>query len=385
MLALGLLFLWASPSLAGNSTATEGWQHNGNTRSTWDISWACLSTVLACTWTVLHRDVPARNISNFRISFGKFVSLFLAIMAPELVAWIAVQELQRARSTASRCTSSQTLSDRVTKEPTLRAHQRTKPIAQAQSDSNNDSALSPSSHSTWTVAQGFCINMGGLAMQTEDEWTYPVEPDTAQLLVEAGFIRCSDFRERDIQDRSKADSFAKAFTVLQSTWSTVNIVARAAYNLPISPLELSIVAYVSCALFTYAFWWHKPKDMTTPITVNLRCTRNNLPQELQNITNANPKKWIHLRVVPAKESIFSLPQIIRQWYDGVKAQEQTRGPPAGSPSKFSSRDEALLDAFGVLASILFCGIHIAAYVSSTRCYSKLWLESYVHGICCCFR
>lgn len=100
-------------------------------------------------------------------------------------------------------------------------------------------------------------------------------------MVTAGIIRCSDFRDREVQNGAKADSLAKAFAVLQSLWTLINIISRAAYNLPISPIELSAAVYVTCGLFTYAFWGHKSKDMSTPITINLRWASDELPEYLR--------------------------------------------------------------------------------------------------------
>src|ERR1700709_1452535 len=91
----------------------------------------------------------------------------------------------------------------------------------------------------------------------------------AETLIETGVIKCSDFKEEEIKSHSKADSLGTFVTVLQSTWVTVNIVARAAYDLPISPLEFVTLAYVACGLISYALWWHKPKDMEMAIPIFL--------------------------------------------------------------------------------------------------------------------
>lgn len=360
MLTLIVLGLWSWRALATNTTASEGWQFDGTTRSTWDITWGCLSTIFACTWTTLHRDVPARNTSNSRIRFGKFVVFLVALLAPELVTRQAIEELKRATSTAACCNSNQVRRDRQTDEPAETAiHRSIKLTAQAQGDA--EFTLKPP-QIRWTIAQGYCINMDGLALRTEDGWICTLEPEQAQVLIEAGIIRCSDFRDRDIQDRAKADAFAKAITILQSTWSTINIVARAAYRLPISPLELSTVAYVACALFTYAFWWHKPKDMTTPITLSLRYRRSNLPQEFQDIAHATPMRWIHQQATPPKENISVPLRMYRVWRTRFDANAARRGEPDGSVTKFSTREEAMLDAFAIIIAVLFCAIHLAAYV-----------------------
>lgn len=73
--------------------------------------------------------------------------------------------------------------------------------------------------SKWSLSQCFCINAHGLALQTQDQWLYTVRSlDTMVALIQAGILSSSDLREQDIEDRAKADAFAKGFTVLQTTW-----------------------------------------------------------------------------------------------------------------------------------------------------------------------
>jgi hypothetical protein len=93
--------------------------------------------------------------------------------------------------------------------------------------------------------------MGGIALQTRDEWIYSVGWEDIHLRIQDGVIRCSDIRDRDIEARSKADWFAKGFTVFQSTCFLVDVIARWVHHLPVSPIELTTVAYVLCGILTY--------------------------------------------------------------------------------------------------------------------------------------
>ena len=360
MLLLCAVHLWLASAGASNSTALEGWQFDGSSRSTWDIVWGCLATIIAATWTALHGDVPARNVPDVHIRFGKYLACLLALLAPELLTFAAIQGLKRAVSLEARCNAIQIRRDEATSEPpdTI-LHKSVRLTKESRDQMDVDVALHPP-QTRWTTAHGFCINMGGLALQTEDGWIFTLEPDHVQGLIEAGIIRCSDFASRDIKDRAKADSFAKAFTVVQSTWSITNIIARAAYGLPISPIELSTVAYVACALFTYAFWWHKPKGMTTPIMLHLRYTRRNLPEAFTNIDRASPVIWVHKQAIPPKlKTLASLQHMYRAWRARVAADSGARNP-SSSVNNFSPRAEAMMDAFAILVAILFCGVHVAA-------------------------
>ena len=72
-----------------------------------------------------------------------------------------------------------------------------------------------------------------------------------------------------IHDKSKADWLVKLTALCQVVWFTLQCVLRAAQDLPISPLETIILAYVFVTVITYIFWWKKPKDIATAVVVDL--------------------------------------------------------------------------------------------------------------------
>jgi hypothetical protein len=64
LLIAWLVFLFVKGSLASNSIGLISWQLEVNGRSTWDILWPCLTTIFACTWTILHFNVWLGNMSS---------------------------------------------------------------------------------------------------------------------------------------------------------------------------------------------------------------------------------------------------------------------------------------------------------------------------------
>ncbi|KAJ5082270.1 hypothetical protein N7532_011313 [Penicillium argentinense] len=60
----------------------EGWQLDDNNRSSWDILWACLSTILA-----------NRDESKGMWLFYKLLGWILAILAPEIMRAKAIEDL----------------------------------------------------------------------------------------------------------------------------------------------------------------------------------------------------------------------------------------------------------------------------------------------------
>jgi len=64
--------------------------------------------------------------------------------------------------------------------------------------------------------------------------------------------------EKDIEALSKSDVFTKIFACLQSAWLVVQCIARACQQLPITQLELSTIAFITCGIGMYLLWWDKP-------------------------------------------------------------------------------------------------------------------------------
>ncbi|KAL4816242.1 hypothetical protein BDW67DRAFT_191148 [Aspergillus spinulosporus] len=332
-----------------SSTSLEGWTFNDNSRSSWDIVWTCLTTIFACTWTVLHMSVPRRNSSEGLVLARKLTMWTVALFAPEEILLIASDEFWRVWSLRARCNEAQAASDRRTGEPDSWLYQRTKPLAEVALTAGSEDQelkLHPVP-ARWTLAQCWCVQMGGLTLETEDGWIFYVGIDQATALIEAGVIRCSDFTERDIKDRAKADTLAKTFTVCQGTWVTANIVARAGYGLPITPFEFATLSYVACAIMAYACWWKKPQDMAVPITIPLRHRRDAIPAEIRRVTDACPDRWMHRHVIPPNERVSTGFALIGSRY------QQSEG--------LSLREEWWLNTFAGLAAFLFCGIHVAAW------------------------
>ncbi|KAJ5261689.1 hypothetical protein N7505_008556 [Penicillium chrysogenum] len=351
-----LLSVFVGQCMASSSTPLLSWQLDANSRSAWDILWTCLSTIFACTWTLLHMDVPPRNMSIARCTLSKMREWILAILAPEVIFLRAIGQLADARNLQKVCNKAQKTRDVESSEPKLWLSQRTRPLEQVQNLDHVD--LHPV-HTEWTLRQCFCIIAGGLVLQTQDQWIYKIQPRDMKPLIQAGMVHCSDFRDQDIEDRAKADSFAKFFTVLQSTWFICNVITRWAYDLPISPIELSTLAYVGCAILIYGVWWYKPKDMGTSIAVHLRCNRDDMPIEVRNMIDGNPTGWVHVRALVNEDNwVHVLWKTVRTPFLRRDIQHlETINEADLMKTPFQI---IVFDLICSLTALLYCGIHVAA-------------------------
>ena len=93
-------------------------------------------------------------------------------------------------------------------------------------------------------------------------------------------LRLPPIYEDDINDNSKSDAFAKAIAIGQILWNTIQIIARAIQHLPISQLELAVLAYSACAVVIYGLNWNKPKGPQVPCIL-LRYEKS-IPKEILN-------------------------------------------------------------------------------------------------------
>ena len=66
-------------------------------RSTWDILWSCLATIIACSWVSIHPNIPGPNESRWRIFLRRFELMFWAVVGPEMMIGWAYRQWTGAR------------------------------------------------------------------------------------------------------------------------------------------------------------------------------------------------------------------------------------------------------------------------------------------------
>ena len=72
-------------------------------------------------------------------------------------------------------------------------------------------------------------------------------------------------RDAGIEDKSKANPFAKSIAMISLFWFVLGILIQFARNEKLTQLELSTFAYAVCAMIAYSFYWLKPQAVETPI------------------------------------------------------------------------------------------------------------------------
>lgn len=263
MVLLAIVPVDASTFIRTNCTIPAEGLHSfvsaPNVRGTLDIFWSCLATIIACTYTVLHLNIPGQRDDKDRdrgwrgdmVWWWKSMRTninwtLITILAPEWYSGTAIQELTDAKRL-------------------LRDLQ----------------SLPKVQHPTrgWTLAHAFFINMGGLRIPVQDianDWpsfTVLKGESFVKLLQGQESILCQSDQPlgtvlptaTDILDRSKSDHFAKSITILQVSYFCVSCFVRLGRNLPITLLELGTLGFAACSMVSYAVLFKKPRAVNSTV------------------------------------------------------------------------------------------------------------------------
>lgn len=115
--------------------------------------------------------------------------------------------------------------------------------------------------------------MGGFAITTPyidkdgDERTIRrlVASEGITILAKTGYL--PTIQASDVDERSKADLFAKLLVLIQILWFALQVVARLIQGITVTPLETHTAIHVGCTILLYAIWFNKPYNLTQSIEI----------------------------------------------------------------------------------------------------------------------
>ena len=121
----------------------------------------------------------------------------------------------------------------------------------------------------WTRAHAFFLIMGGFTIHEGGKPVRVLEARELEELSEAGKIAWPTITGEEIADRSKGDYLSKTIVLFQTTWFIGQCIARGAYKLAVTELEVVTLAFAVLTGVIYYFWWDKPLDVRCSIPVQL--------------------------------------------------------------------------------------------------------------------
>jgi hypothetical protein len=124
-------------------------------------------------------------------------------------------------------------------------------------------------HPGWTRAHSFFLIMGGFMLHEGGKPVRVLEAKDLEKLSKAEKIKWPTITKEEIADRSKGDYLSKTVVLFQTTWFIGQCIARGAYGLTVTELEVVTVAFASLTGVIYYLWWDKPLDVRCSIPVNL--------------------------------------------------------------------------------------------------------------------
>ncbi|OLN82043.1 hypothetical protein CCHL11_08676 [Colletotrichum chlorophyti] len=243
-------------SMALGTTKAASWVDSPTVRGSMDILQTCIVTLIACVYTVLHLNIPAKD-GPYAGILDKIKWVFLAIVLPETVLMVALSQLFEARSLK----------------------------LELGKLSAKDSALPQ-----FDLQFCFFVVMGGFQVPLDDiqpgpqlSWIdrqydrLPLSPQGFLKLIEhGGFDEETMLKAPRLGDRSKANVFQKALVLTQVLWMAIQCAVRKAQGLPVTLLEIHTLVHVVCTVVLYAVWFYKPLDMGHPevLTLEAEAARN---------------------------------------------------------------------------------------------------------------
>ena len=222
------------PTGGSELQAKLGWVSQPNQRGTLDIIWSCVVTLGICVWAMLHLNVPAESDSQITLFLRRARWMVLAILAPELVLLYAGGQWTSAKRSVA--------------------------------------AMQELGYGRWTMVHAFYADSGGFLLHAEDTIAFPVTAKQIHYLVQKGHLAMPKVTKKEIWDKSKADRLAKTIAASQAAWLAAQVIARGMQHLPITLIELSTVALITCTGATAFFWFQKPLGVETPTGLYLDTT-----------------------------------------------------------------------------------------------------------------
>ena len=225
-----------------------------DSRSIYGILWSCLSTIFACSWITVHPNMPAPGDSQWAVLRRRLAIMAYFLLTPEFVILWAARQHFVARNLTKR---------HATKYP------------------------------GWTRAHSFFLIMGGFMLHERGKPVRVLEARDLEELSEAGKITWPTITKEEIVDRSKGDYLSKTIVLFQATWFVGQCIARGAYHLTVTELEVVTVAFASLTGVIYYLWWDKPLDVRCSIPVHL------LPDRFGIIEGDIEKEYTGPQVIPS--------------------------------------------------------------------------------------
>jgi hypothetical protein len=377
-----------------------------NMRSTYDILWSSLFTLIICVWSVQHLNVPkpTPDCTTWREYLQEGIAqgwsrvkwMLATLIFPEFLAGKAFHDLLWARKyyyhmkeLAERDNVSWTLTHVffadmggfvIEVQPSLAPTELQHSVHKSSHEDastllGKDDETIPRRHDPSSKSSGGfnssaecqCDTTIQDMQQSETLRSTKSRPDFEYAYPNAAFLmtmrqdgllqRLPDVSLKAIQDKSKGDIFVKGIALIQVLWLIIQVSTRAIRNLPVSQLEISVLAFSACAVFTYVLSWAKPQDVSVPIILERR--DKGITWESLTALNSQHRHDVHAWM--AETAVLWMVKKLKL-IRSPKEFEFLRDPIPNDGVYKASNLRDSYDHFGIaVAGVLFGALHCSAW------------------------
>jgi hypothetical protein len=158
---------------------------------------------------------------------------------------------------------------------------------------------------------GFVLEVDTTSVSTQEEnaerpevYAYLNADQLYELRNKSTIQRLPKVSVKQISDKSKSDAFVKGTAILQVLWLVIQVIFRGIKHLPVSQLEIAVIAFAACTLLTYIFSFPKPQNVTV---ADLACPYPIPLASIKEVENINDRgtSWFRNLALQRNVNILS--------------------------------------------------------------------------------
>ncbi|KAB8253539.1 hypothetical protein BDV32DRAFT_158306 [Aspergillus pseudonomiae] len=277
---LGIGAVSAAPAALADPQPEPVYVAEPDQRGTLTLFWSCFSTFILCVWTAVHPDVlPVKGYWSANVY--KFFMMTWAIVIPELIVCMAVEQLLRARKIRDLWEHSfqgdhekkywlgltgaffVVMGGYVveTEGYNHRAH-----TVQRELPSQRVSRRPQRSH---PITEPFDSSPPLVTTIGPQGFERLLESGKIKRLIRDGTLQKHHFDQSVIDDKGNANTISKLLVGVQISWMVIQAIGRKLSGLPVTLLEAHVLIQILYAIVAYCCWWAKPLDINRPIPLPL--------------------------------------------------------------------------------------------------------------------
>ncbi|KAK8191304.1 hypothetical protein HDK77DRAFT_456996 [Phyllosticta capitalensis] len=242
------------------------WESGGHGRGTLDLLWSCIGTLVICTWTVQHLDVIwPRYRGRQEVTLRRAKHTIFALLMPEYMNGISIEQCCRAHVSVKKFKQLKGFEEWTITHGFFASMNGFRAICP-----NGDVIALRIEELYWLIQQDL-IKAGMPTIRIKDE----ASSDHPSSNLEEGLIPREKSSEGPVLSQEqifrcdKSDALAKAIACVQCGWFVLQIIARAVFDMEVSPLEIMTIAFTCLCFVTYVAWWKKPCNIDLSCTLEI--------------------------------------------------------------------------------------------------------------------